>query len=232
MAYGLYCINTTLWLGHTITVFILSTPSIRTGPAWACYGGASCLLGQTWGWNIFCHCISPLFTLGAGVLLSFCPLSLSFFLLLSFQFLFRAIALSYHYSIKLGWYSASINFWVLFHLFLFWILPPTVSSYIYFLLLLFWTPVQTPSLFFLSIPTSLTLLLLLIPHPLLQILFWCLPENFLCSYILVVLSPSPPTCFLSRHLLILPAYMIAPTVFVLLLIPLLSSFVYTAYMLE
>ena len=123
------------------------------------------------------------------------------------------------------------TFSVLFHLFFFWILPPTVSLHIYFLLLLSWIPIWTSLLFFLSALISSTLLLSLISHLLLQTLSWYLPKILLHSHILVILPPSPPACFLSRYLPILPTYMIVPTVFALLLVPLSFSSIYTACML-
>jgi len=49
-----------------------------------------------------------LFNLGAGVALSFHPLSLSFSLLLSLQFLSNVIALSYYCSIELSQMSYSL----------------------------------------------------------------------------------------------------------------------------
>ena len=62
------------------------------------------------------------------------------------------------------------TFGISFYLSLFWILSLMASLYIHFLLLFFWIPVWTPPLFFFSTLTFLTLLLSLIPHPLLQIL--------------------------------------------------------------
>ena len=91
-------------------MFILSTLSIRADLAETHCWGISCLLGQTWGHGNDCLYVFWLFNLGAStLLLSFFPFNLSSSLLLCLQFLSRAIALLNHYSIELGWFSASIN---------------------------------------------------------------------------------------------------------------------------
>ena len=90
-------------------MFILSTLSIRAGLAETHCWGISCLLGQIWGHGNDCLYVFWLFNLGAGaLLLSFFPFNLSS-LLLFLQFLSRTIVLLNHYSIELGWFSASIN---------------------------------------------------------------------------------------------------------------------------
>ena len=68
-----------------------------------------CLLSQTWNHSSICHYIS-LFYLGTWTLFSLLSYNLSLFLLLSFQFLPKLIACSYHWLIILGWCSDSMSF--------------------------------------------------------------------------------------------------------------------------
>ena len=94
-----------------IATFVLSTSFIGAGFMRTCCWGISCLLGQTWGHGNDCLYTSWLLDLRVSAsLLSFLPLILSSSLLLSLQFLFRAVTLLNHCSIELGWFSASINF--------------------------------------------------------------------------------------------------------------------------
>ena len=103
--------NSTHWLGHTISAFILSTPSIRVGPVSAHCWGASCFFGQTWGCGICYRCIPVLFNLEASSSCFFFFLKFFSSCLLSLQFLSKAIALSYHCSMELGCHSESISLW-------------------------------------------------------------------------------------------------------------------------
>ena len=63
MAYGFQSTNPAYWFRYAITIFVLSTLSIRTGPVSTYYWGFSCLLSQTWGYGICCHYTSILFCL-------------------------------------------------------------------------------------------------------------------------------------------------------------------------
>ena len=88
----------------TTTAFVLSIPSIGAGPVVACCGNG----------YLLCHTKDR----GRLCLSCFCPpppptsffLNLSSSLLLSLQFLSRAVALLYHCSMEAGRFSASINF--------------------------------------------------------------------------------------------------------------------------
>ena len=95
---------------------------------------------------------------------------------------------------------------------------------IHYLLLLFWIPKQIPSLFFLSTPTSLVLLLLLFLHLFLQTLFLCLLKILLLFHIPLLLFPDLPKYSPSKHLLILLVHITRSTRFVSPLLLLLSSF--------
>ena len=115
MAYGFLWGNSVLCWEFTIAIFVLSILSIRAVSVETCCWGVSCFLGQTWGHGSDCSSTSQLFSLGAGaLLLSFFPLNLSSFLLLSLQFLSRVIAFLHHCLIELGYVFASINFLLIF----------------------------------------------------------------------------------------------------------------------
>ena len=92
----------------TTTTFVLSIPSIGAGPVVVCWGNG-CLLCHTKGCGRLCLC--SCFRVPPPD--SFFPCNLSSFLLLSLQFLSRAIALLYHCSMEVGGFSDSINFlWI------------------------------------------------------------------------------------------------------------------------
>ena len=208
----LHWVNPTLWLGCTITVFVLSTSSIRADPARNHCWGASYLLGHTWACGI-CYLDGPCwFCLGACGLCSCYSLNLFSFLLLSLQFLSNVITLSYHCSIEPGCCSDSMSLWhivALIPLLNFSI--SSLLSYIHYLLLSSWTPVQTLLLSFPLVLTFSTLLLLLIPHLLLQILFLCLLKILQLTHIITISPLDLPMYFPSIHLLIPPVHIITPT---------------------
>ena len=75
----------------TTTAFVLSIPSIGAGPVVACWG-STCLLYHTNSHGNICCCSC----LGASPPISFFSFNLSSSLLLSLQFLLRAVALLYY----------------------------------------------------------------------------------------------------------------------------------------
>ena len=104
--------------------------------------------------------------------------------------------------------------------------------HIHFSLLLSWTLIQIPLLFFLSTPTFSTLLLLSISYLLLWNPSWYPSKILPQSCIPIVLLPNPLIYSPSKHLLILPTHITAPIEFALPLLPLLSLFLCTVYMLS
>ena len=106
--------NTTLWLGHVITIFILFTSSIKVGPASTYYWETSYFLSQTWGYNIYYYCtpaiFATIFCLGVKNTISLLSLNLSSSCLLSLQCLSKFVTLSYYCLILLRDYSISISF--------------------------------------------------------------------------------------------------------------------------
>ena len=83
----------------------LTTPFIRAGSVVTCWGSC-CLLCHNNSHGILCLCSC----FGAPSACFFFPHSLSSSLLLSLQFLSRAVALLYHCSMEPSWFSDSINF--------------------------------------------------------------------------------------------------------------------------
>jgi len=61
--------NSICWFRFTITVFILSTPSIKVGSVSTNCWEISCILSQTWGYSNYCYYASAMFYLDTWALI-------------------------------------------------------------------------------------------------------------------------------------------------------------------